>query len=240
MNKRDKQKEETHADILRIGEELFVTKGYEHTSIQKIADACGMTKGALYHHFESKEALLEQICINHYEYLLEAASPYIAQKEIHWFQRVGIILGAIRQANEERKSFAGEYLKARKDAGSGQFAQRLAHYDKQFYITVIGPILEEAREQKEASFSGSPEMLAVFIYYLDKAMTDEIAALLAGSNHENIEKNITDIMETFVHSLSALLGIPREMVLELVKIPETISFMTQLLSANKDSGDAQI
>lgn len=229
LNKREKQREETYADIVRIGEELFATKGYEHTSIQQIADACGMTKGALYHHFESKEALLEQICQNHYQYLLKAAQPYIERNDIHWFKRIGLMLEAIRQANESKKSLAGEYLKARKDAGSGQFGQRLADYDKQFYITIIAPVLEEARNNKEASFAGSSQMLSVFIYYLDKAMTDEISTLLAKRSPEEFEKKIQDILETFVHSLSALLGIEKEMVLELVKIPETINFFRQLL-----------
>ena len=230
MNKRDKQKEETYAEILRVGKELFIAKGYEHTSIQQIAKTCGMTKGALYHHFDSKEALLEQICQDHYQYLLEAARPFIAQKEVHWFKRLGLILGAIKEANEGQKEFAGEYLKVRKEAGGGISGQRLAHYDKQFYITVIAPILSEARDTGEVSFSGSAETLSVFIYYLDKAMTDEISNLLSNSRPEELEAALTDILETFVHSLSALLGIAGTMVRELIDIPRTIEHLTGLLS----------
>lgn len=36
---------------------LFRHKGYSATSIGEIVQACGITKGSLYHHFESKEAL---------------------------------------------------------------------------------------------------------------------------------------------------------------------------------------
>lgn len=36
---------------------LFRAKGYSATSIGEIADACGITKGSLYHHFDSKEDL---------------------------------------------------------------------------------------------------------------------------------------------------------------------------------------
>lgn len=236
MNRRDKQREETYAEILRTGEELFVTKGYEHTSIQQIADACGLTKGALYHHFDSKEALLEQICKSHHEYLLAAARPHMERKEVHWFARIGLILAAIREANEARQAVAGEYLKARRGA-SGQLGQHLARYEKEFYLEVIAPVLAEARERKEASFAGSAETLSVFIYSLDKAMTDEMADLLAGAHAGrggSFEKRATDILETFVHSLSALLGIQKEMVLEVVRIPETIAFMTGMLAGKKE------
>jgi AcrR family transcriptional regulator len=44
---------------------LFRMKGYSATSINEIVQACGITKGSLYHHFASKEALglatLEQL-----------------------------------------------------------------------------------------------------------------------------------------------------------------------------------
>lgn len=36
---------------------LFRAKGYSATGIDEIVKACGVTKGSLYHHFESKEAL---------------------------------------------------------------------------------------------------------------------------------------------------------------------------------------
>ena len=36
-------------------------KGYEGTSVQEIADACGLTKAGLYHHIQSKEQLLIEI-----------------------------------------------------------------------------------------------------------------------------------------------------------------------------------
>jgi TetR/AcrR family transcriptional regulator, cholesterol catabolism regulator len=44
--------------ILESAARLISTKGYEGTSIQDIAEACGLTKAGLYHHIRSKEQLL--------------------------------------------------------------------------------------------------------------------------------------------------------------------------------------
>lgn len=38
--------------------QLFSRQGYSATSIDEIVKACGITKGNLYHHFSSKEALV--------------------------------------------------------------------------------------------------------------------------------------------------------------------------------------
>lgn len=38
--------------------ELFVRRGYSNTSMAEIGQSCGILKGSLYHHFESKESIL--------------------------------------------------------------------------------------------------------------------------------------------------------------------------------------
>ena len=56
---RNKHPEETVQLILDVAFRLFIEKGYEHTSIQDILDHLGgLSKGAIYHHFKSKEDIL--------------------------------------------------------------------------------------------------------------------------------------------------------------------------------------
>ena len=59
---RNKFPEETVKKILEISYKLFYDKGYDETSIQDIIDELGMSKGAIYHHFKSKEDILNKIC----------------------------------------------------------------------------------------------------------------------------------------------------------------------------------
>lgn len=59
---RNKYPEETVALILDTAQRLFIEKGYEHTTIQDIIDNLGgLTKGAVYHHFSSKEDILKAV-----------------------------------------------------------------------------------------------------------------------------------------------------------------------------------
>ncbi len=56
---RNKHPEETVNLILDVAFQLFMEKGYEHTSIQDIINQLGgLSKGAIYHHFKSKEDIL--------------------------------------------------------------------------------------------------------------------------------------------------------------------------------------
>jgi len=47
--------------LLRAAEEVFAEKGVDHAKVEDIARAAGISKGAFYLHFESKEALLRQV-----------------------------------------------------------------------------------------------------------------------------------------------------------------------------------
>jgi AcrR family transcriptional regulator len=57
--------ESTKARIVRTAAELFARRGYDATGVAEIGEAVGLGRGALYHHIESKEALLYEICVLH-------------------------------------------------------------------------------------------------------------------------------------------------------------------------------
>ncbi|MFJ8542746.1 TetR/AcrR family transcriptional regulator [Streptomyces sp. NPDC093586] len=62
---RAEQREQTRRTLLRESRRLFATQGYAAVGLAEIVRAAGVTKGALYHHFDGKTALfravLEQI-----------------------------------------------------------------------------------------------------------------------------------------------------------------------------------
>lgn len=51
----------TVAKILAGARRLFATRGFEQASIDDIAEAAGVAKGAVYHHFASKEAVFLKV-----------------------------------------------------------------------------------------------------------------------------------------------------------------------------------
>ncbi|NIH80816.1 TetR/AcrR family transcriptional regulator [Amycolatopsis viridis] len=48
-------------ELLGIAAALFATRGYAETTVRDIADEAGILSGSLYHHFSSKEAMLDEI-----------------------------------------------------------------------------------------------------------------------------------------------------------------------------------
>jgi AcrR family transcriptional regulator len=52
---------ETRERILEVAQELFISQGYDKTSLRDIAERLGITKAALYYYFERKEDILLEL-----------------------------------------------------------------------------------------------------------------------------------------------------------------------------------
>lgn len=61
MGTRAEQKEQRRQQILFKALELFARKGYSDTKIGDIAEAVGMSTGLMFHYFDSKEQLYEEL-----------------------------------------------------------------------------------------------------------------------------------------------------------------------------------
>jgi TetR/AcrR family transcriptional regulator, cholesterol catabolism regulator len=68
----------TRAQLVDSALRLFEAHGFDRTSLQQIVSDAGLTKGAFYHHFASKEDLLWQIQDEYLETQLEGARAIVA------------------------------------------------------------------------------------------------------------------------------------------------------------------
>ena len=85
MNQRDIQREATKKRIYECAFELFEEKGFHNVKVQDIAEKAGISIGGLYHHYKSKEEILDY----GYYYFDEDLKAYYEKQDIHGY-RAGI------------------------------------------------------------------------------------------------------------------------------------------------------
>ena len=67
-------------DMLAEAARLFAQQGFSATSMNQVAEACGVAKPTLYHYFQDKNDLLAQICDSHVHALLALVEEVKAQR----------------------------------------------------------------------------------------------------------------------------------------------------------------
>jgi len=78
MKLRDKQKAEVKSALVRVGEELFRTKGFTETTIEDITGTAGVARGTFYNYFQTKEELALEILYETEELTTEQVDDFFA------------------------------------------------------------------------------------------------------------------------------------------------------------------
>jgi AcrR family transcriptional regulator len=71
--------EETRSALLAAAATVFARKGYSGASLEEIAAIAGFTRGAVHHHFDSKEELFLAVIARHDEELLAGYGPQLLE-----------------------------------------------------------------------------------------------------------------------------------------------------------------
>lgn len=90
--------------VLAVAVKIFNERGYDATSVADLAAALGLTKSALYHHVDSKSAILELALNEALDALESAADTAVAQHPLAADQLRSIVRGAVRVLTEKLPS----------------------------------------------------------------------------------------------------------------------------------------
>ena len=96
MKKGERRKQE----LLQIAYRMFISRGYESTSVDEIIEEAGIAKGTFYYYFETKEQLLEEVIGMMIDRETEAAGQ-VLKAEIPIPQKIIGIISSLRPAKEE-------------------------------------------------------------------------------------------------------------------------------------------
>lgn len=167
MRKGEMKKQE----FLKTAEQRFCRFGYESTSIQDILDDLHTSKGSFYHHFVSKESLLEEICRNRAS---EAAVPVIrsASDETDPIKRLNMLFTGMIPFSGEKLSFLIMLLPVF-SLSEGMIIRSC--YEKQLtelYGSAVADALQEADEHKtlacrDPQFSARISLMLINHFWLE-------------------------------------------------------------------------
>lgn len=69
-------------EILNFAADLFMTKGYEPTTVNMVLKAVGIAKGTFYYYFDSKEAVMDAVIMRVIDAEIKQAKVIVANKEM--------------------------------------------------------------------------------------------------------------------------------------------------------------
>lgn len=152
---RNKYPEITESRILETAMKLFIEKGYEQTTLQDIADAIGMTRGAIYHHFKDKAEMVDSVmaCMFHKTVPYEEIR---SNQDMSALKKIKTILVHALTANEQVDVY---FPLSKSLLHNPKLAAAYLYFTKNNLTTIFCELLKEGKEDGSLQ-TEEPEIMA--------------------------------------------------------------------------------
>lgn len=199
-----KTKEETlltREQLIDSALSLFLAQGYAGVTMQQIAEKTGMTRGAFYWHFKSKEEILYAICERETEFIAGLMSDVFDREVLSADEHLRVVLSKILEnyfENQRYRDFV-ELTWFKMEHLADDQVNRLKTVSNDFFTTECQKIVRRGITQGVFTAEASPETWAMHL----TALINGIYRLYFISPHHMSKKTALTIVD---QCLSALKG----------------------------------
>lgn len=195
--------------ILDLVGELVRTKGYERMTIQDVLDGLGISRGALYHYFDSKEALLEALVDQFGEDAAAALLPVVRDPELTALEKFHRYAATSARLKADRPELIVELLRTWYGNENVLVRQKLTDGALNYTAPVIlEPIIRQG--VAEGTFTTRyPEQTARIVAGMMLGLADSVVGLLFLSEPvEPLDERADELVAAYTEGIERVLGAP--------------------------------
>lgn len=155
-NLADDPREDGRARIIAQAHRLFLENGYADVSMQQIADAAGLRKASIYHHFKDKNALFNEIVITEMRRTLDALERVAAEERTFRATLEAVATNYLRSVRSDVYRLMSDYRRHVPESEHEQLHGELTRFAALFQ-QIFG-----RAEQEGARLTISPQFAGAF------------------------------------------------------------------------------
>ena len=154
--------------FLDVAQQLIQTKGYEQMSIQDVLDELEVSRGAFYHYFASKVALLEAVVERIVVTAMAAVAPVVEDPNLPATEKLMRLFTDIARWKTERKALMLALLRVWYSDDNALVRDKLRREMLTYLTPPLARIIEQGRTEG-AFTSASPDSARVIVTLLQGA-----------------------------------------------------------------------
>ena len=197
---------QTKEHILNVALKLFLQKNFKEVTMKEIVTKTGLSKGAFYHYFESKEKLFLEVIDNFFSSVIDADFNDFSKESLYRFYTGcndnlnTLSFNFPEEEEEDEKSFFNmNFFFLIFDALKlfPEFRKKMEDYHKR-EMKAWTDVIKNAKKTGEIKSLMSDKHIAmIFIHTADGIALD----LMLGGSIENLKKEIKSLWDKFYESL---------------------------------------
>jgi AcrR family transcriptional regulator len=196
---------ETKQKIINTARELFLTKGYQTTSINDIIKKMGISKGAFYHHFTSKDELLDAITsVFSEEALVDMLA--IKNESIDALAKLNKIFSFSRQYKSANKEMVRIYIDAIYNPSNFLLLEKLKRKYWEKISSILIEIVKQGRKEGLFNINNVEESVYIAVEMIFGFSRSNAEFILKKKVTEGDWEALQRLNDAYVQALERLLG----------------------------------
>ena len=189
--------------------ELVNEKGYEKITVQSVIDKLGVSKGAFYHYFKSKQDLLDVIIVHFTRKVVEILRKIVDDEKLNALEKLNKMIFTAKEYKGAQKELNIEFIKQLRRGSISLSSPRIL----ELTMEIVRPIWLKVIEQgvKEGIFNTPyPDEVTDLLMHMANNFNATLGRLMLNSEHkpdflEIIQQKISFIEDAF----ERLLGVEK-------------------------------
>jgi AcrR family transcriptional regulator len=150
--------------FLDVAQRLIQTKGYEQMSIQDVLDELEASRGALYHYFDSKEALLDGVVERFADRAMSPVASILADPDLPALRKLEKVLGEIANYKAEQKPLVLAIIEVWKSDGNVLTREKIRRLTATRLEPILRTVIRQGIDEGLIICSSPDEMARVLVY----------------------------------------------------------------------------
>ncbi len=174
---REEQYNAKRNEILDFASSLVYSKGYEQMTTQDILDGLAISRGALYHYFASKEALIEALVNRMGKAATETFLPILEDPDLSALQKFHKYFEASASWKNGQKELIVSLLRTWYSDGNTLIRHKMSSESLKHTPLIFEPMIRQGIQEKVFT-TRYPEQAAQFIAGLALIFSDKVIELV--------------------------------------------------------------
>ena len=195
--------------FLDVAQRLVQTKGYEAMSIQDVLDELEASKGAFYHYFDSKQALLEAVVERFADGAMASLAPVLDDPRLPALTKLERVFAGIANLKAEQKELMLAIIEVWNSDGNAIVREKVRRLSERIMIPLFSAVVQQGLDEGTVHVDSPDQTAAVLVslmFGFQQKATDLFIARQSGAiPFEAVQRSVAAHTEAF----ERILGIPK-------------------------------
>jgi AcrR family transcriptional regulator len=196
--------------FLDVAQRLVQTKGYEAMSVQDLLDELDASKGAFYHYFDSKQALLEAVVERFADSGVAALAPVLGNPDLSALRKLEGIFAGIARFKAEQKDLVLGIMKVWNSDGNAIVREKLRRLTERIMVPILSAVIRQGIYEGVIDADSPDETARVLVSLMQgvgQQASDQFIARQAGTiSFEVVQRSVAANTRAFERILGAAKG----------------------------------